>query len=234
MGIVSRLIQLIYPPRCTYCGEVVPRGIECCSSCEKEIRPIKPPLCKVCGAREFECGYRRHTYNFMRCVAPFYYEGPVQKAIIRLKVKGRKDGAACLAGEMAEVVRREYKWLELDYIVPVPMSKDELKARGFNQSLLLSQHLSKLLDIELLENCLCKVRNTKPQHSLNFAQRSVNLENAFEVKEPEKIRDKRILLCDDIMTSGATLNECAGVLKKSGAKQVYCVVLAKTKIKIQK
>lgn len=232
MTLIKWLVCLLYPPRCPYCGIVLPSGQKCCEKCQKELLRIKPPLCKVCGARLYDCldSKNPHNFRFERCVSPFYYDKAARNGILRLKVSGKKGGCVELAREMAETVIKEYSDIYFDYIIPVPMSKKEVRKRGFNQALLLGRHLSKLLNVPIKSHCLVKTKNTESQHKLNFTQRASNLKGAFEVRCPDEIKGCRILLCDDIMTSGATLNECASVLLKNGAQQVYCVTFARTKV----
>lgn len=232
MTLFKWIASLLYPPRCPYCGIVLHLNEKYCEKCKKELIRIKPPLCRACGARVYDCLHSKnpHNFSFKRSISPFYYDKAARKGILRLKVAGKKSGSHELAREMAEAVLHEYYGIAFDFIIPVPMSKKEVKKRGFNQALLLGKHLSKILNIPLKENCLIKVKNTKPQHRLNFAQRAINLTDAFKVLHTEEIKNCRILLCDDIMTSGSTLNECSSVLLKNGALEVYCVTFARTKI----
>lgn len=231
MTLFKWVAKLLYPPRCPYCGIVLPLNEKCCEKCKRELIRIKQPLCKVCGSSIYDCIHSKsfHKFSFERSISPFYYEKAARKGILRLKVTGKKSGSFELAREMAEAVLNEYTDIAFDYIIPVPMSRKEVRKRGFNQALLLGRHLSRLLNIPLKENCLVKVKNTNQQHSLNFSERVINLKDAFEVLHSEEIKNCRILLCDDIMTSGSTLNECSSGLLKNGALQVYCVTFARTK-----
>lgn len=226
------IAYLLYPPRCPYCGIVLPMKESCCKECKKELCRIKPPLCKICGARVYDCINIKnpHNFNFERSISPFYYEKAARKGILRLKIAGKKSGSFELAREMAQAISHEYSGIDFDFIIPVPMSKHEIKKRGFNQALLLASHLSKLLNVPLKENCLIKEKDTKQQHKLNFTQRAINLKNAFKVINLEELKNSTILLCDDIMTSGSTLNECSLTLRKHGVRQVYCVTFARTKV----
>jgi len=118
-----------------------------------------------------------------------------------------------------------------DYIlVPVPLEKTRLKWRGFNQAEQIAKDLGEFLKIPLLRDCLLKTKKTFAQTELSEKERRENLKGAFFVKKPEKIQKRKILLVDDIFTTGTTLKECARVLKKAGAKEIKAVVLAKAKI----
>ena len=112
-------------------------------------------------------------------------------------------------------------------LIPVPLDKNKLKSRGYNQSEELCKELSKILKVPLISNCLIKIKETEPQMRLNKLEREKNLHNAFIVKNKEAIKNKKIFLVDDVYTTGSTMQECAKVLKASGAKQVWGICIAR-------
>jgi len=112
-------------------------------------------------------------------------------------------------------------------IIPVPLSKKKIKRRGFNQSEEIAKELSTFLQIPLINNCLLKIKETFPQAQLKEKEREENIKNVFICNTPEKIKNRKILLIDDVFTTGSTMEECAKVLKKSGAKEVWGVVIAR-------
>ena len=115
-----------------------------------------------------------------------------------------------------------------DVIVPVPLHRSRLRQRGFNQSVLLGRVLSRQLFIPMLPDALVRTRQTEPQIELSVAERRVNVKGAFAVNKPDRIMGKRILLLDDVMTTGSTIDECAHELKKAGARGVIAVTIART------
>ena len=116
-----------------------------------------------------------------------------------------------------------------DAIIPIPLYKDRLRQREFNQSALLAKYTAKKTGTSLLVNCLVKVNDTQPQVGLSSKERRQNVKNAFGVEQQELIKGKNILLMDDVITTGATVRECSRVLKKAGAKDIYVLALAHAK-----
>jgi ComF family protein len=111
--------------------------------------------------------------------------------------------------------------------IPVPLSLKRLRERGFNQSLLLAAHVARSLRVELDSLSFRRIRDTQPQTGLGKNARRKNVRNAFELKNPDMVRKRPVLLVDDVATTGNTLNECAKVLKKAGCDKVFCAVLAR-------
>ncbi len=232
---VKRIVlSVLFPERCACCGRVVPPFTGCCSACRSRLAVMAPPLCPFCGANTEDCtcgGRRRH---FDRCAAPFYYEDPVKKGILLFKQYGSEEAASFFAEQMAEVFRREWGGLYLDGIVPVPMRKEEVRKRGHNQSRLLAKALAKLLDTPVNE-ALIKIAATRPQKELTALERSGNVLGAFDIRKKEAesgaLRGARLLLVDDVITTGATLDECAKVLKIAGAGQVLALTAARSRMR---
>lgn len=223
------LLSILFPERCACCGRVVPPLSGCCESCHGELAIILPPVCSCCGANREDCVCRKHRRHFDRCAVPFYYEGPVKQGILRLKEQDDVDNAEFFARYMAQVVRREYGSLRFDWIIPVPLTRARRKERGFNQSERLARALSRELTVPV-STALCKVAETRPQKELTALERSGNLLGAFEV-EGADLEGARILLTDDLITTGSTLDECAKMLKLYGASEVCVVTAARTRFK---
>jgi ComF family protein len=112
-------------------------------------------------------------------------------------------------------------------LIPVPLDKNKLKIRGYNQSEELAKELSKVLQIPVISDCLIKIKSTAPQMELKKEEREKNLENAFQIKNPEEFSGKKVFLVDDVYTTGSTMQECAKILKNSGAKIVWGIALAR-------
>ncbi|MDR3552805.1 MAG: ComF family protein [Clostridia bacterium] len=230
MGAVRKLarqiLSLFYPKRCAFCGSVLKGDQAVCEKCAATLPFIRGEACPHCGrAREYCCCSGR-GFGFDRCVAPLYYEGATRAGICRVKFHGKKGYITQLAELTADTVRREYAGIAFDAAVAVPMSRRELRSRGFNQSALFCRALCAELGIAFRGDLLQKPLDTRPQRSCKADQRWRNVSGVFTVRKPASVSGKTILLVDDIITTGATLNECAQVLKKAGAAHVCCAVIA--------
>ena len=137
--------------------------------------------------------------------------------------------AKYFANFMAEEFERNKNEIgEIDFLIPVPLHEEKEKERGFNQSKLLADELSKMIGIPVLDGNLIRVKNTKTQTELSYKERQENLEKAFKVLNWREIKGKRIVLIDDVLTTGSTLNHCAHALLNSGAAAVYALTAATT------
>ncbi len=219
--------RLFYPPRCACCNRVVGHRQLLCEDCGNALPRIVGPVCPVCGREEEFCGVR-HAMECVRCVAPFYYMEPVRQGIHGLKFEGHRKSAAYFSMEMAETVRQRLDGVCFDLVVPVPLSQARLAERGFNQSALLAGGVAQQLGLCFDGEALYKLFDNKPQHSLTREERRGNVLGVYEAVD-ERIRDKTILLVDDIATTGSTLNECAKMLRLRGCREVYsltaCIAL---------
>jgi len=149
------------------------------------------------------------------------YEGALRKGINLLKYHGKKRLSRPLSGLLIKTGLPE-----TDVLIPVPLHHKRLRKREFNQSALISKQIAEKLKSRLLLDCLVKVRDTLPQVGLRYKARVKNIKGAFKVSNNELIKDKRIILVDDVVTTGATIRECSRTLKKAGAGKIYVVSLA--------
>jgi|LSQX01.1.fsa_nt_gb ComF family protein len=226
----DRLISIIFPKRCRFCGEVIDFHFDVCEDCAENTGAILPPVCLMCGENEADCTCRGHKNAYKAIVSPYYYTGAASEAVRRLKFRGKFSVGDTLAADMAETVKREYPEIHFDYITCVPMSKKELSDRGYEQNEYLCRPLSAYTGIPF-EKLLEKMYDTAPQHTLKSVERSGNVLGVFRAKQGAQLEGKTILLCDDVRTTGATLNECARTLTVGGADAVYCVTAAVTRLK---
>ena len=227
--LLSRLLAAAYPERCCCCGKAVPCGGLVCEECRAKLNAIEPPVCPSCGNGTCECtcdGHKRHTE---RCVSPFYYDGAAKSGIYRLKFDGKEYVAELFYTFMAETVKREYGDIDFDAIIPVPIGETTRRKRLYNQSELLGQGLSGLLGVPLKQT-LVKLWETSPQRDLPEYRRSGNVLGVYDVDGQTDLCDKVVLLVDDVSTTGATLDECAKMLKIYHAKAVYAVTAASTRL----
>ena len=221
---VSHGIRLLYPPRCVCCDRVVAHNQSLCPACAAALPRIEGKVCPACG-REIEFCGRTHRFEFERCVAPFYYLDPIRQGIHLFKFRERKNSAAFFAMEMSAVIQARLDVTALDLIVCVPLSKQRERERGYNQAGLLAMELSGMLALPCHTQALRKLFDNRPQHTLTREERMGNVLGAYEA-DPDVVHHQRILLVDDIQTTGATLNECAKVLKLRGASQVVAATAA--------
>lgn len=231
--LLSGLLFAVFPKRCSFCRKVIIPSADVCNTCKKSVARVKPPVCILCGRGMDECLCKNHQCFYSSLAAPFYYEDIVRKCIWNLKFQGKTQNAKILSLEMAKTAQKEFLNKKFDIITGVPLTKQSMKRRGYNQSYLLSHEIGKIMNIKTVDGLLKKIYDTPAQHMMNSSMRRGNLAGVFDVECPEMIKDKRILICDDVATTGSTLNECAKMLLLSGACEVYCLTAAVTRKRIK-
>lgn len=213
----KRVLDLLFPPKCPFCGRVREHGGVC-------------PKCKKALPWTGEREVRWELSAGLWCAAPLWYEDLAREGILRFKFQG-KSGAAEALGELIARCAAEQFSGEFDTVTWVPVSRKRLRKRGYDQA-------------ELLACAACRLWDTKPQRLLektvdnpaqsglsDGAARRANVLGVYEICPGAEVRGKRVLLVDDICTTGATLRECVRVLKDAGAEDVVCVAAAKTRKK---
>ena len=210
---MNKLLKLLFPPKCMLCGKVLGEEEEICPSCrEKVLLNTAPPRVEK-GA------------FFDKAAAGLWYEGDVRKALHGLKYHEKQSYARPLARVMAYAVRHKLEE-DIDLVTFVPTNAATLRERGYNQAELLARELATMLDKPCLPT-LEKVRETRPMHGLRPEERRANVLGAYRLCCPETaVAGKRVLVADDILTTGSTLSECARMLKTAGASRVLCVCAA--------
>lgn len=215
MKIIDFLLELFYPSRCAFCGKCVKSGEGMCIQCEK--------LLPYTG----ENNRKQHFANVELCVSPLYYEGAVRKALLRYKFAGAASYSRIFAKISAKCI--DETQISCDIITWVSLSRKRRRRRGYNQAQLLAESAAKELGLPC-EGLLKKTRDNPAQSGIkDAAQRRRNVSGVYEAIDPEKIRGKRILLMDDIVTTGSTLSEAAAVLKRAGAMSVTAATVARRK-----
>jgi len=231
--VLRALLDFIYPPRCGVCGEFIEEHKPMCPDCEALLPMIDHPMCIVCGTpflggEDHLCGdCSKMRPPFDRARAAGAYSGSLRPAIIRFKFNHKTTLAKPLGKLMAETLLKEFDVGGIDSIMPVPLHKKRLRWRGFNQALLLARELSALTGIWVDPHSLKRVRYTRPQTRLPLKERPENVKGAFNVSRETFVKDRSILLIDDVATTGSTLIECARVLKKAGAHRVEALTAAR-------
>lgn len=215
MKLKERLLSVLFPPKCIFCRKTMAKeGV--CADCAKRLPRRKNPKVK-------------EGIGFVdACFAPLYYEGYVRSAILRYKFGGVKASAVEFAKILAPCIEENLDG-KYDSITWVPTSRGRRRKRGYDQAQVLAEELGRMLGVPC-QKLLKKNRDAKPQSRQSTREkRMANIIGAFDMKS-QSVLGKRILLIDDIATTGSTISECARVLKTAGAAKVYAAVLAKTRL----
>lgn len=217
-----RIVALMWPERCIFCGEPISALTLCCDACRAEVTPIRPPICPQCGKSREDCACGGHRHRYDRVASPFYCSAAVHRGIVRLKRWDDPLAVGFFAEQMEAVVRREFRNETIDAVTFIPMTARDRRNRGYNQGELLARALAKRLSLPLVA-ALEKCYQTKSQKFLSAVERSGNVLGAFDVRRNVEVDGKTWLLVDDVITTGATVDECAKMLKLYGARRVLCV-----------
>ncbi|MDI6782540.1 MAG: ComF family protein [bacterium] len=232
--------DLLFPKNCRICQNKFDSNLDSpgniCTTCWSRTEYLFPPYCLRCGhpsgdGHSAECKHCENLYPaFSLARGVGKYNGTLREAIHLLKFQFKDDLVNPLANLYLHYIARSRDFADYqtyDYIVPVPLHKTKLREREFNQVELLAKQISHQLDISLSTDNLYRKRYTTPQMRMPAEKRLANVQNAFAVREPTQFKQKKILLLDDIMTTGATVNECSRVLMNAGSERVTVLVLAR-------
>ena len=231
----STLIQFLLPPQCPCCEKFLEEGQQgFCANCLSEIRWIEPPFCSVCGIPFISGGTENHPCGgclthrkyFTMARALGAYEGSLQEAIHRWKYEGKTYLTPFFAKWMVEGLNRYWEPDSFGLLIPVPLHRQRLRERGFNQILLLVKEISFRTGIPYRKTILQKKKPTIPQVTLSGLEREKGVKGAFHVIGGEELTGKSVLLVDDVYTTGATVNECSKMLRRGGAERVDVLTLA--------
>lgn len=210
------ITNLFYPPVCGICGKLNEDFL--CKKCEKILE--SHAKFEIQEKQNINLYFDKHLYIFQ-------YEGIIRKLIIDYKFNEK----SYLYKTFANFLLKNQKFFEIlksyDTIIPVPISKKRKKERGYNQSTLIAREISKRLKIEINTSCLYKAKDIVAQSTLNREEREQNIKGVYQLKNVKKLENKKILLIDDIYTTGSTLNECSKILRKSNPKVITCFTMAK-------
>lgn len=230
------IMDFLLPPLCMNCDCSVSEHQTLCADCWKEVHFLAEPLCGCCGA-SFDlpvdegtlCGAcLDHTPVFNAARAAFLYDDVSKGLILRLKHADQLHPVPALAKWMVRT--GDEFWGQADMIVPVPLHRWRLLKRRYNQAALLARGIGKHIDVPVVYDLLQRIKATESQGHKNRKERFDNLRGAFALKKDMNIKGKSIILIDDVFTTGATVETCAKLLKKSGAAKVFVVTLARTRI----
>lgn len=223
----SFLLWCFITNRCKYCTTVIGRDDCLCDDCNNNLPRIENEKCKLCGAEKSRCSCKKRHKSFDGITSPFYYEGSAMKSIKLFKFSGKNYIAKTLAQDIAQCVKKDFPDTAFDLICCVPFSKHQKITRAYNPSELLAEEVALQLKIPF-QDALEKLFDVKTQHNMSITLRKGNVHGIYDVKNGIDVKDKTVLLIDDIMTTGETLNSCAVILKIRGAESVYCATSALT------
>ena len=236
-AVIAALAEVLFPTLCLSCGTVMPErdAHPFCGGCRARLRPIASPLCPCCGipyppedGPDHLCGrclLNRPPIHAARSYG--VYEAVLHDAVHAFKYGGNLTLGERLGRLMAEHDYPSFRIGDYELLVPVPLHRRRLRQRGFNQSVLLAREISRRRGIPLDFLALRRVVDTESQAGLKKDERRSNMKKAFSVAAPERIRGRRILLVDDVHTTGSTLGECAKSLLQGGAESVGALTLAR-------
>jgi len=229
-------LDLVYPRSCSSCGGGVgPDDSHVCWECKADIEMIAHPFCSICGNPLegridhaytcYLCSEQRPHFDMARAAARF--RGPLARLVHQLKYHEAFWLDEDLSGLLHACCKSHYDLMEIDLMTCVPLYHVRLRERGFNQSELIGRGLAGALGRPFLPKILRRVRDTETQTHLTAPERASNVHHAFSVTRPPVVNGRHVLLVDDVMTTGATVNECARALKEAGAAEVLVVTLAR-------
>jgi ComF family protein len=230
---IETAITFLYPAQCRVCEKQL--GLESvpymCGECWDDMPLIEPPWCEMCGIPNTngkcdKCATTPPPYGKLRTIA--YYEAALQQAIHLFKFEKRTSLAKPLTQLTMEHIPDDCDITEYDFILPIPIHKKRLRERGFNQATLLANGIAKTTRVQVVTDALVRHRNTSPQSSLDREARQTNIVGAFELQKKEVVRNKRILVLDDVYTTGATVREAVKVLWNADPIEIDVLTLART------
>ncbi len=214
------ILNIFLPKKCIYCGKTLDYNAEysICKGC------IAPALTKEKPKRDFD------EKHYDSCLCATYYEKNIRYSMIKFKFKGITKLADTFSYMLLIKIKEDWRFLTADFIACVPLSEKRFKQRGYNQSHLIAEKVSKEINIPYLQDLIIKVKDIPRLSKMTLAQRRRIIKGVYKFNNNFDIKDKSIILIDDIFTTGSTANECAKVLKKNGAQSVFILTACETKL----
>ena len=213
----EKIIQMLYPYHCIFCGKSTKNDSYTCENC----------LTILQYYRVHQLPNNSERFYYDKAWAVFVYDGWIKAIVLKYKFHGQRFLSHFFSYQLFQKIMKT--GIQFDVIVPVPISFSRWLQRGYNQSAEIAYQISRKLHLAYDKSILVKKRDNVQQSSLQYHERMKNVKNVYQVKNPKKIQKKTVLLIDDIYTTGATVNECARILKQSGAAQVIVLTIAYAK-----
>ncbi|MGD0120232.1 MAG: ComF family protein [Candidatus Binatus sp.] len=240
MPALAQVLDFLYPPRCTACGTALGAGRRVCARCVELVERMPEPRCEVCGgalesaasdaSQCARCLAHPPRYRIARSIARYRTTAEDEPGSLPALIRRHKYGLDQSVGRaLVEYIGDELPVSAADYdvVMPVPLHWRRLWWRGFNQAALLAAEVARRLDLPLDTSAMSRKRFTPPQTSQHHGERIRNVRRAFTVTNPDRVRNRRVLIVDDVMTTGATVDECARVLLAAGAACVDVFTLSR-------
>lgn len=236
--VTSFLSEMVFPGhyKCLFCGKELPAKTPTltCEECGKKLPEVGEKFCLTCGDKitslaNYCMVCKNRTRQFDMARAPFLYEGAISHAIVNFKFHNAKYFFKPLSAYLAKCYYEHD--MQADLMLCVPMTEQKQMQRGYNQAAMLAKYLSDYIHVPFDEKLIKKIKSTSNQVDLSFEERSDNVKGAFLLTDRSKVKNKVVLLVDDVLTTGATSEECAKLLKKAGAKKVLVLCLARTHVR---
>lgn len=229
---ISDLLDFILPPLCLGCSEYIENGKNICLTCKEKIELYRHPICLECLTEmpnDKSCQYCQKETLSLFCYG--HYKTPLNEIIIQMKFKNLTNIADYFSSELYDQFGSLILSKEADYLVPIPLHYLREFRRGYNQSLIIADKLSSYLDIEINDDILNRTKKREPQARLDLAHREKNIKSVFEVQDDDEISEDnrgkvKIILVDDVVTSGATVKEAIKVLSEENYEVVGVITLA--------
>ena len=231
--IFETAIVFLYPAKCRACDDFL--GVApvpyICTNCWQDVQFLEPPWCDICGTPGVDglcdaCAISPPRYGKLRTIA--LYQTTLQQAIHLFKFEKKKAFARHLIQLMNAHIPSDCSIAGYDFVLPIPIHKKRLRERGFNQATLLADGLAKVEGVPVLTDVLVRKRHTVAQSSLDSAARQQNIVGAFEVRNPNIISGKQLLVVDDVFTTGATIGEAVSELWTADPAEIDVLTLART------
>jgi len=227
--ILSKILDLFFPRRCTICDNVICGTNGICNICKERVRPLQGPVCMVCGKKLnqenvycYDCSRKKH--EFVRNFSVFEYP-VIKESLYRFKYKGRAEYAAYYAKCAFLLHGKKLMQLQADAILPVPLHPSRYRKRGYNQAEEFARELSRYIHVPVRAQNLKRIKATKALKTMDIPGRQNNLKKAFLFMQND-VKLKTIIVVDDIYTTGSTLDEIARTCKEAGVENIYTLTIA--------
>lgn len=219
-------LDILYTPSCAACGR---EGDRFCADCQSTVIPIGKNICEICGEPQKNrgicerCSTDPPPFSALRSYAEF--KGAIREALLSLKYKNNLAMGETLSRLLIQMIE-EMGW-KFDFVIPVPISTQHKEERGYNQAAMIAYPIALAFKARYADNQIKRVKETRSQVNLSAAERFKNLHNAFQGNSAT-LNHKKVLLVDDVTTTGATIISCSKALLESGCERIFCITVAKT------
>lgn len=224
-------MDYVYPRTCPVCTQILPsKGGLICDKCRAKLIYVKNPRCTKCGkpldnpGKEYcgDCAKKKHYYNSGRVV--WVYTKEMRQSIYRFKYNNKREYADFYTEEILQLYGSWIRNLGVEAIIPIPLHNRKYRVRGFNQAQVLAEGIGRKMNIPVLTEVVGRSKSTTAQKNLNNKERQENTKNAFKIIDNE-VKLNKILLVDDIYTTGSTMDAVAKILQENGVKEIFFVCL---------